>query len=102
MITKQRDSPGIRCSASKAIEIPSWFSQPVYGLVLLLLLAILYMAVQINEVPTEGTASSKTSVVQSATPATPSQGELIPVLTGGAGSSTSLGGGSSLGGSSHY
>jgi hypothetical protein len=96
--TKVRDTPDTCCIAMR----PTGFSHPIWGIIIALLLAIMLLVSYVNKNgPVVKQTSSQAVTTQSASHSGPSAAELIPVITGGAGASTSLGGNSSLGGGSH-
>jgi len=100
MAIKIRDTPGAKC-----IEIEqTGFAHPIWGIVIAVLLALMLLVSYVNENENESVAkqmSSQADNIQSARHLSPQAAELIPVITGGAGANTSLGGNSSLGGGSH-
>jgi hypothetical protein len=98
MAIKIRDTPGAKC-----IEIEqTGFAHPIWGIVIAVLLAVMLLVSYVNEnEPVAKQMSSQADNTQSATHLSPQAAELIPVITGGAGAYTSLGGNSSLGGGSH-
>ncbi len=98
MATKVRDTPDTCCITVR----PTGLSHPIWGIIIALLLAIMLLVSYVNKNgPMAKQASSQAVTTQSAPHLGPSAAELIPVITGGAGGSTSLGGNSSLGGGSH-
>ena len=97
MTTKVRDTPDTCCITIR----PTGFSHPIWGIIIAFLLAIMLLVSYVNKDPMAKQTSSQAVTTQSAPHLGPSAAELIPVITGGAGDSTSLGGNSSLGGGSH-
>lgn len=98
MTTKVRDTPDTYYMTIR----PTGFAHPIWGIIALLL-AIMLLVSYINKSgPMAKQTSSQTVATQSAPHLGPSAAELIPVITGGAGASTSLGGNSSLGGGSYH
>lgn len=98
MTTKIRDTPDTCCMTIR----PTGFSHPIWGIIIALLLAIMLLVSYVDKnSPVAKQTSSRAVTTQSAPHLGPSAAELIPVITGGAGASTSLGGSSSLGGGSH-
>lgn len=98
MTARLRNSPGVNCIEIDAIP----FVKPVCGILLVLLLLLMFSISQGNKSDlTERRTSSEVVTQPVRVPSGPTAAELIPALTGGIGSSTSLGGNSSLGGSSH-
>lgn len=97
MATKVRDTPDTCCITIR----PTGFSHPIWGIIIALLLAIMLLVSYVNKNGPVAKQTSQAVTSQSAPHSGPSAAELIPVITGGAGASTSLGGNSSLGGGSH-
>ncbi|MBX3073291.1 hypothetical protein KF707_20890 [Candidatus Obscuribacterales bacterium] len=98
MAIKIRDTPGANCIA---IE-PTGFAHPIWGMIIAVLLASMLLVSYVNKnEPVANQMSSQAGTTQSAPHLGSQASDLIPVITGGLGASTSLGGNSSLGGGSH-